>query len=355
MTTRFIHSRLNETAASWLLWLTDPDPRRAAPTRSLDARELPNLLDAAELHGVLALCLSGLKRPDAVACGASKAGLREEILAQRTARNVELLGVQMLLAHHGDAICAQLSALNLPFTVVKGRTFARMLYANPVLRRYTDIDLLIAPSSRPEVSAVLANKGFELHEMDYRNGNDYFEDKWTFAAPQEILVEVHRDLVHNPRLRRVLSLTYADVLEAGDGASSDPTALFLIASAHGAIGHQFDRLQQLIDVLQCARGVAGPINVPRLRKVTDRCGLTLSVAAALALAERTFKDERCRSLLRQFAPRNLRFWAVRLLSPHVLLAAQSDRRALSSFRRKAFRQALRLGRTRDPIRPPPVI
>src|SRR4029079_9142903 len=109
---------------------------------------------------------------------------------------------------------------------------------------------------------------------------------------------VHCDLVHNPRLRQSFSLKYEDVLAAGDGDPSNATALLLVAGAHGAIGHQFDRLQQVMDVLQCARGAAGPVDIDRLRTVSNRRGLTLAVVAAVALAGKTFADDRCASLLK---------------------------------------------------------
>jgi hypothetical protein len=177
--------------------------------------------------------------------------------------------------------------------------------------------------------------------MDYRNGSDYFEDKWILHAGQEVLIEVHCDLVHNPNLRRDFSLGYDDVLAAGDGDGAAATALLLVAGAHGAVGHQFDRLQHVVDVLQCARGVAGPIDVSRLRSISDRCGLTFAVVAALDLAARTFDDPSCRVLLSELAPSSLDRASSRLLSPGIVVQAQSGHRSYASWRRKIFRQALR--------------
>ena len=50
------------------------------------------------------------------------------------------------------------------------------------------------------------------------------------------------------------------VMHAGNGDAENPTALLMVAAIHGAAGHQFERLQPAIDVLQAARGVAGPID-----------------------------------------------------------------------------------------------
>jgi hypothetical protein len=338
---------LNTLTQRWLTWLADPQPRDVDPPPEIGPRELSDLLDAAELHGVLALCLDGLRRPDANACGSAneKDDHRTRIVKTKSDRSVNLVSVQMLLAHHGEIVCKALASRGLPFTIVKGQTFARLLYPAPILRRYTDIDVLIPIAARAEVSSVLSDLGFKLHQMEYRGGADYFEDKWTLDADQEILIEVHCDLVHNPKLRRAFGLRYEDVVDAGRGNPADATALLLVAGSHGAISHQFDRLLQVIDVLQCARGAAGPIDVARLRTVADRCGLTLAVAASLSLASETFADENCKALLKEFAPRWFDARASRLLAPSVTLAAQSNDHRLASLRRKLFRQALRYSAT----------
>ena len=168
-------------------------------------------------------------------------------------------------------------------------------------------------------------------------------------AVASVLIEAHGTLVHNPRLRRYSSLEYADVLEAGGGDGSDATALLLVAATHGAASHQFDRMQHVVDVLQCARGAAGPIDTERLRSVAERCGLMFAVVAALDLAGRTFGEPRCAEIIRSLVPRAFESMASRLLSGHMVIAAQSSDRAVMSWRRKAFRQAMRFSgrRTRD--------
>lgn len=344
------HTTLTALSERWLVWLADPHPPGSEPASQIGARELSSLLDAAELHGILAMCLDGLRRTGAAACGITDGedNRRAEIVKDKSNRSVDLVSVQMLLAHHGEIVRKSLAARHLPFTIVKGQTFAQVLYPTPILRRYTDIDVLVPIAVRAEVSRVLADLGFELQEMEYRGGADYFEDKWTLRADQEILIEVHCDLVHNPKLRRAFWLGYEDVADAGDGDPENATALLLIAGSHGAISHQFDRLLQVIDVLQCARGVAGPVDVRRLRTVADRCGLTLAVATALALASETFSDESCEALLKEFAPRTFDAAASRLLTPRVTLAAQSNDHRFASLRRKLFRQALRYSATHRP-------
>jgi hypothetical protein len=343
------HIRLSAGAGHWLTWLADPAPTHEPPLAKINAAELSRLLDAAALHGVLTTCLSNLRRAQAAACGrtGSTADERAAVIAAASQKSIERLSVQMLLAHHGKAVRASLAERKLPFIMVKGQTCAEQLYPNPTFRGFTDIDLLIPVDARPAVSDVLASHGFELHDMDYRKGTDYFEDKWILHAAQDVMIEVHCDLVHNPNLRRDFSLRYEDVLEAGCGDEAAATALLLVAGAHGSAGHQFDRLQHVVDVLQCARGAAGPIDVERLGRISQRCGLTFAIVAALDLAGRMFDDAHCRALLAKLAPGRFDRVASRLLSPALVIGAQSQRRSLASWRRKMFRQVLR-GAARRP-------
>jgi hypothetical protein len=341
-------------ARRWLSWLADPAPASKPPRSNIKATELSSLLGAAELHGVLATCLANLKRPQAARCGSDgdAADQRASVIAAKSHRQIERLSVQMRLAHHGKAVRQSLVEQNLPFLLVKGQTFAERLYSNPTFRGYTDIDLLIPVDARAAIGDVLQRHGFNLQSMSYRKDAEYFEDKWVLHADrQPMMIEVHCDLVHNPRLRRDFSLRYEDVLDAGAGDGSDPTALLLVAAAHGSASHQFDRLQHVVDVLQIARGAAGPVDVKHLRDVSDRCGLTFAVVAALSLAARMFDDPHCRSLLEQLAPHTFDRAASRLLSPALVTGAQSRQRSIASWRRKIFRQALR-GAARRSVQQP---
>lgn len=338
-------NHLSGASAAWLLWLADPTPCRAPPASGLTLAEFSSLLDQAERHGVLTACLARLKQTGAALCVSKNEAAA--IIRDKTRRSVELISVQMMLAHHGKAVIQSLERTGMSFILVKGQTFAERLYSEATHRGYTDIDLLIPSSARAGASLVLRKQGFELHDMEYRKGSDYFEDKWLLGGNPNIMIEVHCDLVHNPKLRRSFSLQYDDVLEAGNGDPHDATALFFVAAVHGAAGHQFDRLQQLVDVLLCARGAAGPIDVERLRSVGDRCGVTGAIVAALDLAGRTFDDTASRLLTSALRPSMFEKAASRLLSPNVVLGTQSGRRPFISWRRKTFRQTLRYSSRRS--------
>ena len=248
-----------------------------------------------------------------------------------------------MLAHHAARASASFRERGLHAAVVKGATFARRLYADPSLRTFTDVDLLIRAQDRAEASEVMENLDFELFTFEDRAGKDYFEDKWILKSQKNVMVEVHIDLVHSPKLRRAMSLTYDDLLDAGDGDVEAATALLLVAGAHGAIGHQFDRLQLLVDVARAATGSGGPIDVELLRLVAARCGLQVALVAALDLAGRTFDVPACRDLARQIDNSLLARAASLCLSPKLVVTAQSTNRVLGSWRRKTFRQLMGLG------------
>lgn len=304
----------------------------------LKFQELQSLFQAAELHGTLQSCVFALKNRGIAAPIVAHA--EEKVCAsfkERTARTVQLMAVRLNLMRHADKVLRTLEDKSLPNLLIKGKTFGERLYPSASLRGFTDIDLLVPVASRDAIGNVLIDHGFSRHDRDV----DEFEDKWIInQGAHKILIEVHCDLVHSTRLRPFASLQYEDVLEAGNGNGTDATALLLVAATHGAVGHQFNRLQQLIDVLLCARGAAGEISTPRLRNVAARCGLMLPLLAALDLAGRTFSEPCCAELAKALAPPLFDRAACRLLSSRLVICARGSDRAALCWRRRAFRAAL---------------
>ena len=149
------------------------------------------------------------------------------------------------------------------------------------------------------------------------------------------------DLVHSPSLRAGIYFQHADLMAAGDGRSTDATALLMLAAVHGAAGHQFERLQPLVDVLQAARGAAGSIDVNRLVRVAGDTGSSAAIQTALDLTAELFNEPLARAFADAFraAPwRGLRRW---LVSPSVVLKSQSRHGGRGSWRRRALREIIR--------------
>jgi hypothetical protein len=257
-------------------------------------------------------------------------------------------GSQLLLVHHAEQILASVKGAGAEATIVKGPVFARRLYPTPALRMFTDVDVLIAPSDRDVVKGLMHGLGFVLAEEAYRGQEDYFEDKYVLAKNPHVLIEIHSNLVHNPRMRRSASVGLSDVTRAGNGDCEEATALLFVAAAHGAVSHQFDRLQHVLDIALAASGAAGPVDADRLRSVSEACGVLTPVYAALTLAARMFPHPALPLLASQLQPRISTRIAGRLVTPEVVLGARSEGRSRSSWRRKALRQLIvRTGRKPD--------
>lgn len=324
---------------AWLLHLSDPQRLVPAPPGEPPWRRIGPLLSAAEAHGVLPAVLRGLGQ------AARRAGRKEAVavLAPWRARLAAAAGFSLLLSHHAGRALAAFAEAGIGATLVKGACFARRIYPDPALRGFSDADILVAPQDRAAAGRVLAALGFTEERPAYRGLRDYAEEKWLLAAKRDVMIELHTDLVHNPTLRRALHLGRAELLDAGAGDAEDAAALLLVAAVHGASSHQFDRLQHVVDVLLLARGAAGPVDAARLARVAAGCGALPAVTAALEVAARCFADAASAALARDLGGGWRSRAAARLLSPAVVLGAQGPGRGRQSWRRKLFRQMLRLG------------
>lgn len=343
------HLPLDRDGERLLIHLADPLRGATRPPVLLPSADgLERLLAAASIHGVLPAAirnLSGLiENEDRESGGAGSAGL-EALRGRLEAARLQLAyqtGFQMMMSHHARRVMAGFAAASIPGAVVKGAAFAQRLYPDPSLRTFTDVDILIPAAHRHRTGDVMRPLGFELFEFEDRKGKEYHEQKWLLGGKQEVMIEVHSNLVHSPKLRGAMSIGYEDVCAAGNEDGSDATALLFIAATHGAIGHQLDRLQHLVDVMQAARGAAGPVNASQLARISQRCGVTLAVAGALELAGKTFGEPHCLRLARQLLPSPVARLPGQLLSPELVIRGQSLSRGRGSWRRKLFRQALRI-------------
>jgi hypothetical protein len=134
---------------------------------------------------------------------------------------------------------------------------------------------------------------------------------------------------------------------AGGGDPEDATALLFVAAVHGAAGHQFERLQPVVDVLQAARGAAGPIDRARLAYVAATTGATFAVQSALDLAAKIFRETAAQHLAEALEPTSWRGLQGLLISPTIVLRSQARKGARDSWRCRAFREII--SRTGKPV------
>jgi hypothetical protein len=171
----------------------------------------------------------------------------------------------------------------------------------------------------------------------------YGEEEWMHAEHPGCSFELHWNLVNSPTIRQGLSVIYEDLKpqSTGDtmGGELSPAALMLVAAVHAAGSHSFDKLQQLCDVAQLARGAAGEIDVNQLSEMTRATGASLALRAALQLAGQALGDQASWGLLSRLHLKRHTF-ASRFLSPTTVLRGQ-ERHLYSRLRRRLFRQALK--------------
>ena len=354
MTIEHVHAPLSKVAADWLIAVANPIHAAASASMLPLPWEIASVLWAAELHGVLPVALRALSPSNngqgtaPFENGGPDVELARQAIANARTRQLHQTGFELLLRHHAEKTLTALRAAGVAAAILKGPVFARRLYVQPTLRTFTDIDILIPFEARAATSEVLQRGPFRSQMRDYREGKDYREDQWVLDEDPRISIEIHTDLVHNPKLRRAASVALADVINAGNGDAEDATAILFVAAVHGAVSHQFDRLQHLVDVALATNGAAGEVDVGRLAAAARASGVMTAVHSALVLAGAAFADARCLALARALRPSALDRLASGLVTPRAVLDARSSRRSTSSWRRKALRQAIRLGGSRHP-------
>jgi hypothetical protein len=340
------HRPLAPATRRWLVHLADPAGLAPRPAHPLPVGDLGLLFEAAELHGVLGAVARAVRPLVAEAARGTKGVVAETLRAARD-KIIAQAASGMLLEYHRKRVSKAFRDAGIRGTVVKGAVAASRLYPDASLRSFTDIDVLLEPCDRAAASEAMTRLGFTLAPFPDREGRDYHEDKWILRREQDVMVEVHTDLVHNPKLNAVMNISYQDVHDAGKGDPAAATALLFVAGAHAAVGHQFDRLQQLVDIVQAARGAAGPVDPMTLRACAERSGVVHALVTAIELAGRTFSEPRCAELSAHLDAGHGRRWQRFLITPEVVLAAQSEDRSRSSWRRNLYRQFLKRGTRRE--------
>jgi len=313
----------------WIICCADPLGLRAKPPRRpLPPERIDDLIDQAEAHGVLGAVLQNF--PAFAGDPAFAAGRN----AARD-RNRANAAFSLLLTREADALMADVR--DLPAAVVKGPVFARRLYPSPSLRCFTDIDVLAAPEALPRLDAALADHGFRLVESYPR------EHKWLHRDNDSVMVEVQIDLVHADSLHDVVSLPYRAIAAAPES----PEALLLVALVHGG-GHQYERLQQVVDVCQAARALQGAAEERRFEEMVKAANARFIAAAGLLLADRILGEPRCREIARGLGSVLWPGVAGLLLDRTVIMSAMDHRRTRYAWLRQAFRWLIRQGGAHQP-------
>jgi hypothetical protein len=316
----------NRGIASWLLHCIDPlGPRPNPPRLPLSPWQAHRLLLKADAHHVLPTVLQNFPF-------LSQNPAFNEVRQEADSRRVAALALSTMLNYHAELILA--AAESLPVAIVKGRTFARTIYPNAALRPFTDIDLLVRPDVISQLNSVLLAQSFTVREAFHPAK---LETKWIHCRTGG-LVEVHRNLVQHPRMRKAFSLSYDDL----EGQDQTPAALLTVAITHGAM-HYFAWLRHVVDVCQAARALTTLGEESRFEILTQRTGTRFAAIVSLRLAHRLMGEPRCLDIAKGLG--SIRHsWIAKFLTRGADLTATSNSRLIyNTWRRYIVRELIRHG------------
>jgi hypothetical protein len=314
-------------------------PRPMSPASA--AANYAALIKGAWAHNIIPAVARNLEQairrePQSVVSGDGEPAnaIRARFLVDAKRVHVELVGRNMFIAGAARQILDETGKTSLPAVLVKGPDFAEACYGSLALRAFSDIDLLVRPDAASDLQDILIRQGFVAIVPNTKR-MDYSERRFTRLEPNigTVLVEIHTDLAHAPKLQRHCSLTYDRYAGSASGGVT-MAARLILAGVHGATSHRFDRLQYVADVLAIVRR---GLNQVELGERVRETGSLLPVATALGLAARIFDCPACSELAASLpVTRNVRL-ARRLITPGIVLAAQGPGRSLNSWRRQLFR------------------
>jgi hypothetical protein len=306
----------------WIVYCADPLGTHTAPPHDLPPPQLAGrLVEQAAIHGVLGAVLQNFM-------GFKQDGPFAPSYEAARGLNRANVAFSLMLTHEADLLVKRLEGLRA--TVVKGPTFARKLYPSPMLRPFSDIDVLVDRNDRAEVEEILKGLGYYLAEKRE------YEFKWLSRINDRVMVEVQTDLVHAESLRRGMTLSYGTIARSPES----PASLLIIALVHGA-KHQYERLQHLVDICQAARGLKSTDEVD-LDTLLAATNTRFAAITGLLLAGRIFRDQRCKFIAREIGSTGLlNTLASHLLGRAVIMSTMDERRAIYNWRRLAFRLLLR--------------
>jgi len=334
---------------SWLAKLSDPagpNPRWFPPPFGAgEAARVDELLELAALHNVRPVVVANLatllrKAPHELLAGGGAPGEAEIVLARAQEARLADLARALLLEHVAGEVLSEAKARDIPVALVKGLDFAQAAYGGLQYRTFSDIDLLVRPADEERLGRVLDAQGFEVlppHKMRLEKT----ERQW--IRPDNhgnvVLVEVHTDLVHDPAMRRYMTLTYDQYADPALGGVT-PAARLVVAAVHGAAGHLFGRLQYVVDGLVIARTRPDP---RELLERARRSGALLPLATMLRLAIGIYDCDECRQIMSRLPSPPWDFLQRRLISPSTVLSGKGAQRWALLPQRYLYRRLLKTG------------
>jgi Uncharacterised nucleotidyltransferase len=247
---------------------------------------------------------------------------REELLVHHRAAMTWSIYVEQKLVRLADLF----DEAGIRFAVLKGASVAHTVYAEPCLRSFGDVDLLVPTSDYERACALLDSNG---HVRQRPEPRPHFEVRFGKASvhkdpTDDIEVDLHRTLVLGPfglwidpqaLLDRVIPFS----LGGRQLPRLDDTGMFVNVAAHAALGWEVSRLTPLRDMAELA--YFGEID----ERVLDEWAQSWQVGAVLRHAA----NELERKLHVEISSRlqRIEHWTISPRERRLLRAYSSGRRA----------------------------
>ena len=168
-----------------------PRARRAFPREPLADEPWAALLSAARSHRLTGHLRAAV---DQDALPATEAQAHQARVAHRSAM-LRVLSLERELISVVDLLATS----DIEVRVLKGSAFARLDYAQPALRSFIDLDILVRPTDIDRAVRVLVTAGFMRTLAQPRPGFDRRFDKGTtLASPTGYELDLHRTFVLGP-------------------------------------------------------------------------------------------------------------------------------------------------------------
>lgn len=258
------------------------DACRALPTRPVPSGEWATVMADATRHRLTGHLAA------AIESGSLPATDEQRQDAKSAHRNSQL----WVLALEGEliSITERLARDGVGSRVLKGSAVARLDYANPALRTYVDLDVLVRGDDIGQAVATLGTAGFRRTLAEPRPGFDRRFDKgMTLRPPQGYELDLHRTFVLGPwgALMEPAQL-WDDGEEFMIGGrplrALSRTNRFLHACYHAALGDWPLRLGSLRDVAEMLGHAEDDANA--IRGAAKRWQAQVVVAAAVTDSRR---------------------------------------------------------------------
>lgn len=227
------------------------------------------LLDLAGRHGMIPLLHRHLRH----------AHLPGEAEGERLARNAAETRRSLAMAGELRRLMDRFESAGVPAVAYKGPALAVQAYGNPILRSFSDLDLLVHPDDIPRATEVLAAAGYEA-EMPLTAAQERWfrrvDGDYPLVHRQSgILVELHArvstlrfgiDIDTDGLIRRAIELP----LGGGTVRTLGDDDLLLVLFVHGA-KHRWKRLEWLAAVAALLRVGRGDVDAV-LERATELRG-----------------------------------------------------------------------------------